>query len=163
MTSAVLSSTQGTYMKSKILGGLVGLLAVAGIAFSANTFYAGYNPNTNQFGLNGIQVNGGTQPTFTGSSCGTIGTVSGGTGGGEFITAAVTSCTITLNLPVPAIVVSGGAPGAAVPTRLRCTLRDLTHPAAQAVYSAIPTTTTCAFATQTITAGDTLAYTIEGY
>ena len=64
--------------KSKILGFLVGLSAVAGLAVAANTFYTGYNPNTNQLGQVGLMVAGGPVPVITGT-CGTIPAAVGGT------------------------------------------------------------------------------------
>lgn len=155
--------------KSKLLGFLAGLALVGGLAVAANTYYAGYLPQTNQTGVNGIEIAGGAVPIVTGT-CGTIGTVTGGTGAGEIVTAAVTSCTLTLTLPVSTLVVSSGnndgknaVNSSAAPTRLRCSLKDITHPAAAAIYASAPTTTACSFAAQTITAGDTMAYEISGY
>ena len=156
-------------LKSKILGFVTGLALVGGLAIAANTYYAGFNPATNQTGVNGILVAGGPVPAVTGT-CGTIGAVVGGTFKGTITTAGVTSCALTLTLPTPSFVVSSGnndgknaVNSAAAPNGLSCALKDITHPAAAAIYASAPTTTACSFATQTITAGDVFEYTIEGY
>lgn len=156
-------------LKSKIFGFLAGLSLVAGMAVAANTFYAGFLPQTNQTGINGLETYGGPTPIVSGT-CGTIGAVTGGTSAGTIATAAVTSCTLTLTLPVSTLVVSSGlnnglnqVNSSAAPNGLICTLQDITHPAVYALYSSAPTTTSCSFAAQTITAGDVFQYTITGY
>lgn len=155
--------------KSKVLGFLTGLALVGGTAFSANTFYTMFNPNTGQFGVPGLETYGGPTPVVSGT-CGTIGAVTGGTSAGQIATAAVTSCTLTLTLPVPTLVISSGnndgknqVNSAAAPNGLVCTLQDITHPAAYVLYSAAPSTTACSFAAATITAGDVMQYTISAY
>jgi hypothetical protein len=89
-----------------------------------------------------------------------------GSGGGS---SGGNACALTLTLPTPTIVVSSGlndgknaVNSAAVPTRLACSVKDLTTPSDMFLYSATPTATSCSL-TGTITAGDLLEYRVEGY
>ena len=154
-------------LKSKILGFLTGLALVGGLAFAANTFYVGYNPQTNQFGVGGLETYGGAPPVVTGT-CGTIPAAVGGTSLGQVTTAAVTTCTLTFTLPVPTIVVSSGnndgknsVNSAAAPTGMFCQVFDLTHPAVEVI--ATVTATACTTAAMTITAGDVIQYSLQAY
>lgn len=136
-----------------------GLFAVV-LAFGANVFYAGYTPNTNQSGVNGLVVSGGPVPVVTGT-CGTIPAALGGTTTGSVATAAVTTCTLIFTLPTNTQAVSGGAPGVNPPNGLWCQVYDVTHPAVEAIASV--TANVCTTAAMTITAGDVIQYHIEGY
>jgi hypothetical protein len=159
-------------LPGKVAAFVAGAALVVGFTALAQTqgqFYAGYWPQTNQNGVNGLLTFGGTVPVVSGS-CGVVGPVVGGTSLGSVTTAGVTSCTLTLTAPVPTIVVSSGlndgknaVNSAAVPTRVSCALKDITHPAVGILYSATPTATSCSFVVATITAGDVLEYRMEGY
>jgi hypothetical protein len=149
-------------LTSKIAGFVAGLALASGLAYATNVFYAGYNAQTNQFGINGVVTAGGPIPTSGAStSCGTLGAIVGGTYAGQVTTAAVTTCTLQLVLPVPTLVVSGGANSAAAPNGLICRVFDITHPAVEAIAST--TTTSCTTGSMTITAGDVLQYELIAY
>ena len=158
-------------LKSKVLAVLAGLVATAGVALAANTFYAGYNPATNANGTQGLDVTGGPVPVVTGTGgCGTITAVTGGTSAGQFtIGTFATSCAITLTLPVPTIVVSSGnndgknaVNSAAAPNGLFCIIQDLTT-GADKTFQVSTTTTACVFNAATFVTGDVLQYSIVGY
>jgi len=151
--------------RSKLTGFLVGLAAVSGLAIAANTFYAGYTLETNQYGIPGLEVFGGIVPTITGSTgCGTLGTIKGGTSHGEFtIGTFATSCTLTLALPTnTGLAISTGLPGVAVPNRVFCTFRDLTTPT-DSITVASATTTGCVSGAATVATGDVIQYSVSGY
>ena len=161
-------------LPGKVAAFVAGAALIVGFTVFAQTqgqFYTGYWPQTNQNGIPGLLVFGGPVPVVSGN-CGVIGAVVGGTSAGSIQTAGVTSCTLTLTAPVPTIVVSSGlndgknaVNSAAVPTRVFCTLKDLTHPIASGgvLYASVPTSTSCSFVAATITAGDILEYRFEGY
>jgi hypothetical protein len=163
---------------AKTLAGFIaGIAMVASLSFAANTFYAGYNAQTNQNGAVGLDVSGGTPPVVTGSTgCGTLTLQAGGTSTGSVkIGTFATTCALTLTLPVPTIVVSnaGGANGngggkvqtnsAAAPNGLLCTFYDSTTQIllVEAISS---TTTACSSVTSTsIVTGDVIFYNIQAF
>ncbi len=158
--------------KSKVLGFLVGLTAVTGMAVAANTFYADFNPNTNQFGTKGLSVAGGILPVVTGTGgCGTLtGQVGGTSTGSVTIGTFATTCTLTVTLAAPTIVVSSGlndgknaVNSAAAPNGLVCTFFDKTTQIV--IVSAVgATTTACSTtATTTMVTGDVIQYRVEAY
>ena len=161
--------------KSKLAGFLVGISAAAGLAIAANTFYTGYNPNTNQQGFLGLEIFGGTVPLVTGTTgCGTISTPVGGTSRGEFtIGTFATSCAITITTPTVSFVVSSGnndgknaVNSSSVPNGMQCTLRDLTTGADttyQVSYTVGTVASSCVFNAATFVTGDKLQYSIAGY
>lgn len=155
-------------LTGKFTAVVVGLGLAAGLAVAANSFYAGFQPQAVQTGIVGTIVSGGPVPTSGAStSCGTLGAITGGTSAGTIVTAAVTTCTVQLVLPVSSLVVSSGnndglnaTNSSAVPNKVICLFIDLTHPA---IYgSASATTTSCTSSALTITAGDTLEYVVLG-
>ena len=162
-------------LKSKILGFLTGLALVSGLAVAANTFYTGYNSNTNQQGFLGLEVFGGTPPVITGTAgCGTLTAPIGGSSRGEFtIGTFTTSCAITITTSTPTLVVSSGlndgknqVNSSSVPNGLLCTLKDLTtgtDVTYQVSYSVGTTASACVFNAATFVTGDKLQYAIGGY
>ncbi len=157
--------------KSKLSGFVAGLALVGGLAFAANTFYAGYTPNTNQRGENGVPVAGGAVPVITGTAgCGTLTAQVGGTGTGSVtIGTFSSSCALTVTLPVPTIVVSSGnndgknaVNSAAAPNGIYCTFLDKTTPT-DSVYAASSTTTACVTNTATMVTGDVIQFNIQAY
>lgn len=158
--------------RSKVLGFLVGVSASLGLAFAANTFYTGFNPQTNQFGNNGLSVAGGLPPVVTGSTgCGTLTAQKGGTSTGSVTIGTFnTTCALTVTLAVPTIVVSSGlndgknaVNSAAAPAGLVCTFFDATTQIV--IVSAVgATTTACSSVTNTgMVTGDVIQYRVEAY
>jgi hypothetical protein len=174
-----------TFLKTltgRIAAFVAGLAMVGTLVYaqSQGSFYAGYWPQTNQNGLVGTLVSGGTTPTVSGTTgCGTIASVKGGSSHGEFVIGTfATSCAITLTLPAPTIVVSnnGGTNGngggavqtnsTALPNGLDCSIKDLTTGADttyQVSYSNSGTLASCTFNAATFVTGDKLLYSINGY
>jgi hypothetical protein len=139
---------------AKTLGGFVaGLALVAGIAYATvnpNSFYAGYNQQTTQNGINGLITSGGPVPTTTGSTCasGTV-TAVGGASYGQLNTTTCTALTVVLKGAVSSLVVSQAPPptsstpyfgagtnSSAPPNGAICESYDITHPADNTVSGA---------------------------
>lgn len=160
-------------LKSKVLAVLAGLVAISGAAFAANTFYTGYNPQTNQWGLPGLNVAGGAPlPVVTGSAgCGVLTAQVGGVSTGSVtIGTFATTCAITVTLAAPTIVVSSGlndgknaVNSAAAPNGLVCTFFDKTTQIV--IVSAVgATTTACSSVTNTgMVTGDVIQFRVEAY
>lgn len=157
---------------SKLLGFVAGLALAGSLAVAANTFYAGYNPNTNSAGSLGLSVAGGPVPVVTGSGgCGTLSGQVGGTGRSSVVIGTfATTCALTVTLPVPTLVISSGnndgknaTNSAAAPNGLVCSFFDKTTQIV--IVSAIAaTTTSCASVTNTgIVTGDVIQITVSGY
>ena len=98
----------------------------------------------------GAIQSGGSNPTTTGSTCGTIGTQTGGNTNGTILTAAVTTCTLKLNFATTA------------PHAWNCWFGDRTHPADIPV-TASSNTTSCTSNAATITAADLIQFTAFPY
>jgi hypothetical protein len=170
-------------------------LTLAGAALattSPNSYYGGFNPQTNGYGLPGVLTAGGSVPTVSapgsGSTCGS-GTISVATGGafaGQVTTATCTTLVLQISGAIPGLVYSG-APGTngtgnaypnqtnspAPPTGGICIFVDATHPAdsyavGQGTFAFVGSGTsytgyTCTSASMTITAGDVIQYLVFLY
>jgi len=180
------------FSKSAVLAAGTLLAAAVFATTSPNTFYNGFNPQTNGYGLNGVPTAGGTVPTVSapgsGSTCGS-GTISAATGGafaGQVTTATCTTLVLQISGAIPGLVYSG-APGTngtgnaypnqtnspAPPTGGICIFVDATHPAdsyavGQGTFAFVGSGTsytgyTCTSASMTITAGDVIQYLVFLY
>jgi hypothetical protein len=119
--------------------------------------YFGFNPVTALNTSNGVPVSAGVLPVVTGT-CGTIPAPVGGSGVFQITTAAVTTCTLIITLP---IVPPATAP-APTPNGVFCVFIDETtgtHIMTQASH----TTTSCTSGATTITAGDNILVEINGF
>ena len=176
----------------KVPAALVAALAmVVGLSYattSPNSFYAGFNAQTNAYGVTGTITAGGAAPVVSapgsGSTCsgGTL-VVAGGATAGQVTSTTCTALTIKLTAAVPTIVVSnaGGANGngggavqtnsPAPPTGGVCEFFDVTHLAdtlQQGTFAFTGSGTsytgyTCTSQAMTVTAGDVVAYRITLY
>lgn len=137
----------------------LGAVLLASVAMAA-AFYVGYNPTTNQTGVNGIPVATGTMPLLGAStSCGTTATVQASMVGGSSVfqvTAGATTCTLQVNVPVGANGVSNPAPNG-----VYCVFTNETHPAN--IAQASHTTTSCTSTAATVTLADNILVEVNAY
>jgi hypothetical protein len=172
----------------KIATLVAGLALASSMAFATtnpNSFYAGFNQQTEQNGINGLIVSGGPAPGAAASTCssGSV-TVLGGASYGQATTATCTTLVLVLTGTISSLVVSDGlndgknaTNSSTPPNGAICLSYDVTHPAANTVSGAwnvgtyaaatalngVYTTYTCTFASLTITAADVLLYQILAY
>ncbi len=160
---------------AKTLAGFVaGIALVAGVAYattSPNSFYNGFNPQTNGYGINGVLTAGGAVPTVSaagsGSTCsgGVVGPATGGAYAGQIATTVCTTLVVQFTAAVPTLVYSGSTNSPAPPTGGYCEMWDITHPSIEYVTTfaftgsgAFYTGYTCTSASETVTAGDAIGY-----
>lgn len=152
-----------------IAGVVAGVALAAGLAFAANTYYAGYNPQTNANGVTGLVVSGGALPVVTqgGGTCTGI-AVAGGTSAGTITVTTSSSCVLTVTLPVPSIVVSSGnndgknaTNSAAAPTGIVCTFTDTSNSGAVIASTGAVSTTVCT--SGAVASGHVISYVIQGF
>lgn len=165
---------------SKIVAVAAGLV-LAGAALATtnpNSYSAGFVPQTNQNGLNGVVTSGGPVPTTSGTcSGGVIGAAVGGSTAGQVTTTVCTTLVLTLTGAVSSLVVSDGlndglnaTNSSTAPNGAVCLFLDETHPAvyvgtyaAATAKNGVYTTYTCTSASLTITASDLIKYVIIAY
>ncbi len=170
---------------SKLTAVVAGLVLASGVALattSPNSFYAGFNPQTNGNGFTGAIVAGGPPPTATTSTCsgGTV-VVTGGTFAGVAKTTTCTSLVLVLTAANSTLAYSNAPPptsnspyfgtqtnSPAPPHGGFCFGHDETNAAAyQGVFALVGSGTyytgyTCTI-TATVTGGDTVSYVIILY
>jgi hypothetical protein len=111
------------------------------------TFYIGFNPATNQFGLQGALVDVSPTQAITGCS---ISAIVGGSTAGQFTSGTTGTCTVTLTDPSPA------------PNGFTCLLTDMSPSPATVFHQTASSTTGCT-ASGSTTSGDKIVFIMIGF